>query len=167
MPSGADSLFIGRWLYNGQEKNNNCRINIACSPFFFTDNYIASDVSNPSTYVRKADIEATNWIKKNLPLEAIIQAEPNYPEIENEKKPLYSYSLIPIFAERRTAIGEWKASSQEHSRPSEVRERFHSVKKMFFTTDIYECVQILKKYNIEYIYIGELEKNVSEWCSQV
>lgn len=129
-------------------------------PSFFTDNYIASDVSNPSTYVRKADIEATNWIKKNLPLEAIIQAEPNYPEIENEKKPLYSYSLIPIFAERRTAIGEWKASSQEHSRPSEVRERFHSVKKMFFTTDIYECVQILKKYNIEYIYIGELEKKM-------
>ena len=129
-------------------------------PSFFMDNFIASDIAKPSTFVRQSDMEAAIWIKKNLPRQAIIQAEPNYPGIEGQYIPKYSYSIIPIFAERRTAIGEWKASSQEHSGSDEVGERFHSIRKMFGTTDINECRKILDKYNIDYIYVGALEKKL-------
>lgn len=127
-------------------------------PSFFTDNFIASDISNPSTFVRRSDMEAAKWIKKNLPLNAIIQAESNYPGIDNQYEPKYCYSFVPIFAERRTAMGEWKVSSQEHSTTGEVGKRFHSIKKMFSTTSLNECIEILERYNIDYIYVGELEK---------
>lgn len=130
-------------------------------PTFFTDILKASDISNPSsTYVRYSDMEAAKWIKTNLPIQSIIQAEPNYPGIQNQYKPKYSYSLIPVFAERRTAIGEWKLSSVEHPKTDMVGERYHSIKKMFSTIDIKECIRILKKYNIDYIYVGELEKKL-------
>jgi uncharacterized membrane protein len=105
-------------------------------------------------------MEAAEWIKENLPKAAIIQSEPNYPGAENGKFPKYAYSFIPIFAERRTAIGEWKASSQEHSKPDEVSERFHSIKRMYSTRSVKECVEILNRYDISYIYVGELERKL-------
>lgn len=126
-------------------------------PTLFTDNFIASDISNPSTYVLASDMEAAGWMKNNLPKEAIVQAEPNYPGTTIGRQPQYAYSFIPIFAERRTAIGEWKVSSQEHSKPNEVGERFHSVKKMFSMQDANESVRILEQFNIQYVYVGELE----------
>ena len=127
-------------------------------PTLITDNLVASDICNPSTYVRDSDMEAARWIRNNLPKGAIIQAEPNYPGTLNGRAPKYSYSFVPIFAERRAAIGEWKVSSVEHSKAADVGERFHSVKQMFSTTDVDECTTILKKYNIGYIYVGELER---------
>lgn len=129
-------------------------------PSLFMDNFIASDLNSPSTFVRKSDMDATSWIKENLPKQAIIQANPNYPGVDGEYKPKYSYSVIPIFAERRTAIGAWKVSSQEHGSVSEVRERFHAVMKMFSTTDVHKSKKILDTYNIGYIYVGELEKKL-------
>jgi len=128
-------------------------------PSMITDNILASDIKNPSTYVRSADMEAARWIRRNLPEYAIVQAEPNYPGADEKGLlPKYAYSFIPIFAERVTAIGEWKVSSQEHGRPEEVAERFHAIERMYFTESTDECLSILKKYGIEYIYAGELER---------
>ena len=133
---------------------------ILAFPSIITDNMVASDISNPSTYVRLSDMEAAKWMKKNLLKEAIIQAEPNYPGAENGQFPKYAYSFIPVFAERRTAIGEWKVSSQEHSKPDEVSERFHSIKKMYSNNSVNECIEILKRYGIFYVYVGELERRL-------
>lgn len=129
-------------------------------PTIITDNIIASDITNPSTFVRAADMDAARWIKKNIPQDAVVQAEPNYPGIgDNGIWPKYAYSFIPIFAQRKTAIGEWKVSSQEHGRPTEVAERFHAIKRMFSTRDFKECIELVNRYRINYIYVGELEKN--------
>jgi len=133
---------------------------LLASPTLFTDNYIASNISNPSTYVRREDMRATNWIKNNIPDDAIIQAEPNYPESDRITAPKYSYSLIPIFAERKTAIGEWKVSSQEHGKVEDVGKRFHLIRKMYSTSDIDECVEIIDRYGINYIYVGRLEREL-------
>jgi uncharacterized membrane protein len=73
---------------------------------------------------------------------------------------MYAYSLIPIFAERVTPIGEWKASSQAHGRPEEVGERFHAIRRMYATQNIDECIRILDTYGINYVYIGELEREL-------
>lgn len=129
-------------------------------PSFISDNFIASDISNPSTFVRADDLKAAIWIKKNLPKDAIIQAEPNYPGEDKGNWPKYAYSFIPIFAERRTAIGEWKVSSQEHGKLNEVAERFHSIKKMLSISDLEYTINTLKKYDIQYVYLGKLEKDL-------
>jgi hypothetical protein len=128
-------------------------------PTLITDNKIASDISNPSTFVRMSDMEAAQWIKENLPEDAVVQAEPNYPgPDDSESWPLYAYSFIPVFAERITAVGEWKVSHQAHAVPGEVSQRFHDIKRMYSTTDVYECIEILRRLNINFIYVGELEK---------
>jgi len=125
-------------------------------PTLFTDNFLASDITNPQTFIRSDDVKATNWIKKNLPRDAVIQAEPNHPGKEGDMVPLYYYSLIPLFAERPTAVGEWKTSGigcrQERT------DRYREIKKMFGTSDVSEALNIIKKHNIQYVYIGKLEK---------
>lgn len=133
---------------------------LLASPTLFTDISVASSISTPSTYVRHDDMTAALWIKNNLPGDAIVQAEPNYPESDRMIAPKYSYSLIPIFAERKTAIGEWKVSSQEHGKVADVSMRFHSIRRMYSTTDISECIEIIRKYGINYIYIGKLENEL-------
>ncbi|MGD0886011.1 MAG: hypothetical protein ABSA46_14280 [Thermodesulfovibrionales bacterium] len=131
---------------------------VVAAPTYFTDMYIASNVKDTSsTYIRDADFEACQWIKRTLPVNAVIQAEPNYPGIDGLHIPYYYYSLIPDFAERVTGVGEWKVSNVEHSKAGIIGERFHEIKKMFSTTDLSESVAVLKKYHINYVYIGRLE----------
>ncbi len=129
-------------------------------PTFITDNRYAADVSDPSTYLRVSDAEATKWIRENLPANAIVQAYPNYPGVEGHLEPKYAYSLIPIFAHRFTAVGEWKVSHQEHSNGTEVEERFHNIIEIFSTTDLDKCITLIDKYNIDYVYIGKLERTL-------
>ena len=130
-------------------------------PSLITDNIIASDVKNPSTFARSADIEATMWIKSNLPMDAIVQAEPDYPGIdENGIYPKYVYSLIPIFAERITAVGDYKVSIAAQNNTDKGVKLYHQIKRMFTTTDIKECVAILNDTKITHIYIGQLEKSL-------
>ena len=130
-------------------------------PTLITDNKIASDIKNPSTFVRMSDMEAARWIKMNLPKDAVVQSEPNYPgPDEMGDWNFYAYSFIPNFAQRITAIGEWKVSSQAHESPDKVAERFHDIKRMYLTTNVYECMNILKKYEVDYVYIGELEQKL-------
>jgi hypothetical protein len=132
---------------------------IAAIPTYFTDMHIASNIKDySSTFIREKDLAACKWIRENLPEDAIIEAEPNYPGIGGLYKPLYYYSLIPDFAERPTAVGEWKVSSVEHDKTGTIEERFHEIRKMFSTTDLSESLAISQKYHINYIYIGQLEK---------
>ncbi len=129
-------------------------------PSIVTDNIIASNISNPSTFVRATDMKAARWIKKNIPQDSIVQAEPNYPGVDhNGIWPKYAYSFIPIFAQRKTAIGEWKVSSQEHRSPGEVAERFRAIRRMYSTIYLDEAIAIINKYGINYIYVGDLEIN--------
>jgi len=153
-------------IYFLQSHLNNKRLGISISfliaislPTLITDNRIASDISNPSTFLRISDMEAAEWIKDNLPKDAVIQAEPNYPGPDDAGSwSAYAYSFIPIFAERITAVGEWKVSHQAHEMPDEVGQRYHEIKRMYSTANVHECIEILRKLNINFIYVGELEK---------
>lgn len=147
-------------LYKGKLKPILLSALILATPTPVTDNLIASDVLHSNTYVRSADMRAARWIKANLPESAVIQAEPNYPGPNKGVFPKYSYGFIPIFAERRTAVGEWKVSVQEHGRTQEVAKRFHNVRHMYATENLGETLNIIKKYGIRYIYLGELEQSL-------
>jgi hypothetical protein len=129
------------------------------APTYATDLMVSSNLDDPrNTYIGQSESEACQWIRENLPADAIVQAEPNHPGEDSGFTPLYSYSLIPVFAERPTAVGEWKVSSQEHAKPSEVSERFHAVRRMFSTDRVGEALEVIRRYKIDYIYIGRLEK---------
>jgi hypothetical protein len=131
------------------------------APTYLTDNYIASNIMDKgSTFIRQNDLKACNWIKTSLPKDAVVQAEPNHPGVAGRYKPLYYYSLIPNFAERPTAIGEWKVSSQRHSESDEVRIRFHAIRRMFGTDNLPETIRIIDHYHIDYIYVGPLERQL-------
>jgi len=130
-------------------------------PSFFVDAHLASDVNNPSTYVKIEDLEAAKWIRNNLPKDAVVQAYTNYPgPSEFPFTPLYYYSFIPVFAERETAFGEWKFSSQEHAQSGDVGTRFHQINTLFSTRDMEVAMKIIQKYNISYLYLGSVEKNL-------
>lgn len=134
------------------------------APGMVFDNIIASDVSEPSTYVRAIDKSAAEWIQHNTPKTSIIQAEPNYPGLDdNGVESKYSYSFIPIFAHRKTVVGEWKVSSQEHGNPKQVKTRFVDIDLMFSSPNPYESHGIAKTYGINYIYISNLEKKLHKF----
>lgn len=145
----------------GRGKGTILLLLVLAAPGYFTDLYIATDVRNPaSTFIKDADYAACAWIRKSLPVDAVVQAEPNHPGADSRYQPRYVYSLIPVFAERPTAIGEWKVSSQEHGKADQVSERFHGVKRMFALEDAETSLALLQKYNIQYVYVGPLERTL-------
>lgn len=133
----------------------------AAFPSLVTDAIVASDIRNPGTFVRSADMDAAIWIRSNIPRDAVVQAEPNYPgEDRHGLWSHYAYSFIPIFAERATAIGEWKVSSQGHGKAGEAAVRFHAVRQMYSTENVLESLDIMRRYGIGYVYVGALEKQL-------
>jgi len=138
-------------------------IAIAAIPTLFTDLRTASNVRDPyhTTYVRKADYEACRWIKRNTPTDAIIQSNPNYPAADVRAfKGNYNFSLISIFAERPMAAGDWKLTQLQHDFPHKARARYNDIIRMFQTADLQEAVRIIRDCDVDYIYIGQLEKRL-------
>jgi len=108
------------------------------------------------SYVSYEDMDACDWIKRNLPKDAVIQSEPQYPGSK------YAYSLIANFAERKMAVGEYKASGVKHCKgASAVPERYDSIKnKLFKTQNLEQSYRIALRYGINYIYIGPYERGI-------
>jgi len=132
-------------------------VSIPASLTPFVDGYRAtfSDKEGVS-YVSYEDMKACNWIKQNLPKDAVIQSEPQYPGTK------YAYSLIANFAERKMAVGEWKVAGIKHDKGNrEVPERYHNIKKLLFKTQSpYQAYNTSIRYGINYIYIGPYERKL-------
>ena len=120
-----------------------------------TDHYISSDVSSQkrTTFVTPADREACEWIKKNTAFHSVVQCEPEYPGP-------YEYSLIACFAERAMVIGESKQAKLVPipNIAQKAKERKADVQRLFKCNDLMESLQIIEKYKIDYIYVGENER---------
>ncbi len=108
------------------------------------------------SYVSYEDMSACNWIKRNLPKNAVIQSEPQYLGSK------YAYSLIANFAERKMAVGEWKVAGIKHdSGNREVPGRYHDIKNnLFKTLSIEQAHTTSQRYGINYIYIGPYERKI-------
>jgi uncharacterized membrane protein len=123
----------------------------------FVDIYSASNVKDESntTFINPADYAACQWIKRNTPLGATVQCEPEYPGV-------YGYSLISCFAERAMVVGESKLGRTLHVLNgyefSESRKR--DIRRMFSATDISVSLEVIEKYDISYVYVGSLEKTL-------
>lgn len=129
-------------------------------PTMVTDAYITSNVKNKFTvYITRDDYEACKWIKGNTPIASIIQSEPNYPDvlINNET---YQISLITAFGERRMVLGTKRLASIIQNRREEINRRFKDIKYLFGSSDPEKARSIIRKYAINYIYCGPLEKKL-------
>ncbi len=125
-------------------------------PTFFVDICTGSNIWDVSstTYVSDADHKACEWIKRNVPTDAVIQSAPSYPGY-------YSYSLMTMSAERRTALGPWKIAAMLHGAVDDVPMRHQDIKELFSTSDAAIAQQLIEKYGIQYIYFGPHE--ISTW----
>ena len=123
----------------------------------FVDCYQASFSDKEGvSYVSYEDMDACDWIKRNLPKDAVIQSEPQYPGSK------YAYSLIADFAERKMVVGEWKVAGIKHDKGNrEVPERYHQIKEnLFKTLSLEKAYSVAIYYGINYIYIGPHERKI-------
>lgn len=107
-------------------------------------------------HVPLQDMKACEWIRKNIPKEAVVQSHPQYPGTK------YSYSLIANFALRRMAVGEWKVSGVKQDQGVEgVARRYDAITNRLFGSDSpKEAHDTSREYGIGYIYVGPLEEKL-------
>lgn len=94
------------------------------------------------------DFNAINWINSNIEGTPVILETPG---------PEYTYyARISTFTGLPTVVG-WRGHSEQVTH-NDTYSLFLDVNTAYNTTDDHEALEILKKYDVRYIYIGELEK---------
>ena len=97
------------------------------------------------------DYEAILWIQDN------IQGSPIILEGNTD---LYRWgNRISIYTGLPAVIGwDWHQRQQRWDDQDQVFTRRSDVRTLYSTTDIFTAEQLLRKYNIKYVYVGALEK---------
>jgi uncharacterized membrane protein len=97
------------------------------------------------------DWQAIMWLKKNIK---------GHPVILESHGPEYTeFARISSFTGLPTVLGwpghelQWRGTWDEAGR------RQADVDTIYTTTDIEQAKQLLKKYNVKYVYVGVLEKD--------
>lgn len=111
-------------------------------PTPLVDMYRLSDWKAGASFIKEEDLEAQQWIRKNLPGDSIIQDFP------------LTTTPIVAFGERRVAIGDWEHAKSGGMMIEKISERFLEIKKLFQTEDPNVALQIARKFSIEYIYLN-------------
>jgi len=126
-------------------------------PTPFNDIYMLSDIKAKSGIysVKMEDFKAYQWIRKNLPLNCIIQDFPT--------------GITPLlaFAERRVCLGDWEHARASGAGAEKVAKRFNDIRRLFKTNDLNLAINIIKKYQIDYIYVNlETRQKFIEGCKK-
>ena len=98
------------------------------------------------------DYDAINWIRDEIP---------GSPVMLEGQFPLYTWgSRVSIYTGLPTVLGwDWHQKQQRWGNKSEVENRKSIVDTIFSTTDIQLTNKLINLYKVDYIYVGELEKN--------
>ncbi|MFK7800524.1 MAG: DUF2298 domain-containing protein [Anaerolineae bacterium] len=115
--------------------------------------YVTYDDSGQSV-ILKNDYQAIKWIQQNIPGSPVIaEAHGNNPyrSIANR---------ISMYTGNPSIIGwDWHQRQQRPTVPSSiVRNRINDVGTLYLSDDIDLTMRILDRYDVAYIYYGELEK---------
>lgn len=99
----------------------------------------------------KWDYKAIQWIEANLA---------GTPVIMEGITPIYRWgSRISVYTGLPTVIGwDWHQKQQRWRYEWMVDERIADVNKAYTTADEAEALSVLKKYGVQFIVIGQLEK---------
>ncbi len=134
--------------------------------FFNASKAWFGDYSNPEKYkgldcvvwmdkYSKEDYEAVNWINKNI-------TEPEV-MLEGVGFSYTYYERISATTGLATIMGwethEWLWRSEANfNKPDIIPERQKAVKTIYTSNDKEEVMELLKKYDVDYIYVGEAER---------
>ena len=102
------------------------------------------------TMVLKHDYQAIMWLQENII---------GSPIILEGHTPAYRWgNRISIYTGLPTVIGwQWHQEQQRWLYRNDIAERIRDVEVLYSTTEIHTAIDIINKYRINYIYIGELE----------
>ncbi|HWP48395.1 MAG TPA: hypothetical protein VNM22_14615 [Candidatus Limnocylindrales bacterium] len=103
-------------------------------------------------YVSEEDMQAVTWIRTQVPELAVVQSLP--PEYK-----ITYLTLVPMLGQRRTAISDWFYSRIFQIPQTKVDHRQKDISRLFETNNLVEAQEILKRYQIDYVYVGEWEKS--------
>jgi YYY domain-containing protein len=98
------------------------------------------------------DRQAIDWLRSNLH---------GLPTILEANTPLYRWgSRVSIYTGFPTVIGwDWHQKQQRSVMPGQIVDRrIEDVRTIYNTTDVTQAVQLLKEFNVNYIYVGALER---------
>jgi len=128
-------------------------------PTFFTDIAFTSAINNvPETYyVAPEDMQACQWIRRNLPESAVIQGEYNY--FAGPDRGLYM-SLIASFAQRPQVLG-WSTNAAfvVDNGVNLAKERRAAIEQAFGSGQLSSVAAFAQKYSVDYLYVGPLEQS--------
>jgi YYY domain-containing protein len=109
-----------------------------------------SDQNQP--FALAADLAAITWMRSNIP---------GRPTIVEANTPLYRWGArISIYTGMPTVIGwDWHQKQQRAVLPGEfIDKRINDVRSIYTDTNPVAVHDILKRYGVEYIYLGPLER---------
>ena len=97
------------------------------------------------------DYLAIKWLNSNLK---------GSPIISEGNTPLYRWgNRISVYTGLPTIIGwDWHQTQQRKNYEKEIQIRKNDLKLIYSSPDLKTSLNLLSKYNVEYIYVGKLEK---------
>ncbi|MBI4298182.1 MAG: hypothetical protein HY666_00260, partial [Chloroflexi bacterium] len=97
------------------------------------------------------DYEGIRWLQENIK---------GSPVVLEGRTPLYRWgSRVSIYTGLPTVLGwDWHQKQQRVEYEWAVREREVDVKSIYSTPDPNQAWRLMKKYNVQFVYVGELER---------
>lgn len=97
------------------------------------------------------DYEGIQWLQKNVP---------GSPVVLEGLTPNYRWGgRISVYTGLPTVIGwQWHQEQQRRGYSWAIGERARDVDRIYRTPEMTEAIELLRKYSVEYIYIGQLER---------
>ena len=103
------------------------------------------------------DLQAIRWLKGATAGQPNVEGSPVLLEAQT---PSYRWGgRVSVHTGLPGIVGwEWHQTQQRFGYSSEVQRRLQDVDTIYSTTSTSEALEILRRYNVEYVYVGELER---------
>ena len=121
---------------------------------WFSSHYTTLDASAFLANESADDDAGIKWINENVPKDAVV--------LEMCGLSYSFFNRVSVFTGNPTVLGwqthEWLwRSSGNKSYPAEVSERHDDVIEIYTSSSVSRVQELIEKYNIDYIYVGEAE----------
>jgi YYY domain-containing protein len=102
-----------------------------------------------------ADFEGIQWLRANIS---------GSPIVLEANTPTYRWGgRVSIYTGLPSVVGwQWHQEQQRWGYRPEVGLRINDVAKIYNTSDMSEALSLLQKYNVQYVYLGQLERHYYE-----
>jgi YYY domain-containing protein len=151
---GFALLFVSNLIYTGLGTQARLADRFTAGPVTLDGTAYLRDavhVEQDQRLELKWDLEAIQWLQDN------VEGSPVVLEAHNEQ---YHWSArISNYTGLPTVIGwPWHQTQQRTAYASSIRERAEEVRELYNTSDLNRAQDLLKKYEVQYIVVGELER---------